>query len=309
MLARCEWRPDFLVVGGHKCGTTSLHTWLDGVPGIEMSTVKEPHYLVRDAVRGRLHVLVDSESDYVDLWSATSARALRGEASVLYLTFADELVASLRSEFDQPPRLVVVVRNPIARARSSFLDVRLKNPDETATTFDEMVAREIERGPWRTDGDGTPTLRHLALSRYARHITTLADHVGEERLHVVVFDDLTQEQDQTFAGILEFLGVEPGDLAAAAVGKAENVGGTEWRSGPVAAAMRHPASVKARRMVAGRLPSTHKWMSRQASRHLSRRAPPMVPETFDTLSRLFEPEVRELEDLLHRDLRHWLHQP
>ena len=119
---------------------------LDKHPGIEMSSVKEPHYLARRGLDGRLPDVVSDRVRYESLWTGDPS-LLRAEASVLYLLFAEEVMRTIRREFDGQPRVVVSLRNPIDRARSSYLDVRLKNPMEQAPTFEAAVAREICRGP------------------------------------------------------------------------------------------------------------------------------------------------------------------
>jgi len=40
-----KW-PNFFIVGATKAGTTSLHAYLNDIPGIYMSPVKEPKYFL-----------------------------------------------------------------------------------------------------------------------------------------------------------------------------------------------------------------------------------------------------------------------
>lgn len=37
--------PNFLIIGGHKCGTTSLYSYLKQHPQIYMPELKEPRFL------------------------------------------------------------------------------------------------------------------------------------------------------------------------------------------------------------------------------------------------------------------------
>ena len=43
--------PNFFIAGASKCGTSSLHAYLQTIPGIYMSRIKEPNYFSRIAIR------------------------------------------------------------------------------------------------------------------------------------------------------------------------------------------------------------------------------------------------------------------
>ena len=45
-------RPDFIVIGAMKAGTTSLHAYLDLHPDIAMSTVKEVRFFTTHRDKG-----------------------------------------------------------------------------------------------------------------------------------------------------------------------------------------------------------------------------------------------------------------
>jgi len=42
--------PNLFIVGAAKAGTTSLHAYLKDIPGIFMSTMKEPNYYNIDVI-------------------------------------------------------------------------------------------------------------------------------------------------------------------------------------------------------------------------------------------------------------------
>ena len=42
--------PNFFIVGSTKAGTTSIHEYLNRIPGIFMSPIKEPHYFSRNDI-------------------------------------------------------------------------------------------------------------------------------------------------------------------------------------------------------------------------------------------------------------------
>ena len=57
-----NYMPNFLIVGAAKCGTSSLHNYLNQHPDIFMPSynargmkVKEPRFLVKEIIKNRVH--------------------------------------------------------------------------------------------------------------------------------------------------------------------------------------------------------------------------------------------------------------
>ena len=88
-------KPNFLIVGAPKCGTTALYKYLSGHPCVFMPEVKEPYYYIKPkecigegpkdlSYRG----FIDQEDAYHALFdAATEAHQAIGEASAGYLHF------------------------------------------------------------------------------------------------------------------------------------------------------------------------------------------------------------------------------
>src|SRR5690606_18050372 len=55
-------RPDFLVVGAPRCGTTALHYYLAQHPGIAMTAIKEPNFFLFDGPGDPRRPLVDDKA-------------------------------------------------------------------------------------------------------------------------------------------------------------------------------------------------------------------------------------------------------
>lgn len=295
--------PDFVIAGGHKCATTSIHSMLDKHPDIQMSEPKEPHYFARRSLRNRIHKGIWSSRDYDALWS--SPESLRGEASVLYLYFAEEVALSMLAECDEPPRIIVSVRNPIDRAFSSFCDVRLKNPDESATSFESAVRRETLGDTRSLAGPGSPTLHHLALGFYADGIETFRRLLGPDHVHLILFDDLRADPGQVMRGIEDFLGIRPSSIAHTE--SPRNRGGVRWRSDSFAHLTRSMNLLRARRALARKAPRLYGRLRSAALSRLTATEDGMSLDTREVLTSLYNDEVKALGRLFQRDLGFWLH--
>jgi hypothetical protein len=294
--------PGFIIVGGHKCASTSLHAMLAAHPAILMSAVKEPHYLAAGALEHRLQSGVWNTTDYFNLWSPNGPEKLTGEASALYLYYAAEVLASIQRELPRAPKIVVSVRNPIDRALSSFRDVRLKNPGESARTFEEAITREIERGPRSLAGSGSPTMRHLALGFYSAGIDQFRSALGTSQVHVVLVDDLKSKRDTTMQEIHAFLGVTPMSQTQVAP---RNVGGVQWRGGPVSLVARSGSAMHLRRRIGAVAPRLHRRVSDLALSRFTEPGADMSATMAGKLGDFYRGEIEALESSLGRDLSHW----
>ena len=80
--------PNFLIVGAAKCGTSSLHNYLNQHSDIFMPSytktgmkVKEPRFLVKDLVKNRLHNGVWDFDSYCKLFKDANEYSLVGEST------------------------------------------------------------------------------------------------------------------------------------------------------------------------------------------------------------------------------------
>ncbi len=122
--------PNLFIIGAAKCGTTSLHEYLDQHPDIFMARVKEPHYFSqverilydykeKFSPEKEYHTWVIKEKDqYLNLFKDGEKSIYRGESSPSYLWDAD--AARKIYAFNPRAKLIVLLRNPIKRAFSHY---------------------------------------------------------------------------------------------------------------------------------------------------------------------------------------------
>ena len=265
-----------------------------------MSREKEPHFLLRDELSTRLFHGVWDAQEYAAQWSGT--KPVRGEVSVYYLYFPDEFIASLRATVPDP-KVVVLLRNPVDRAYSAYLDTRLKTNLEPAATFAEMVDREMERGPRRLDGSISPAKRHLSLGFYSPGLRRLVEELGEDRVHMMLTEDLRPPaQDGALQRLHDFLGVDQWVPQEQVVD--QNKGQLRWDNPLLGAAARGRAAGVARRWLKARVPSVHRRLVATAKKRAVS-APRIEPEMRRRLTDFYAGEVTELEGLVGRSLHHW----
>jgi hypothetical protein len=280
---------DFIIGGAAKSGTTSLYEYFDRHPGVCMSFRKEPNYFSKHYERG--------ESWYDEFFDHCGGGLLRGEASVSYLVFARR---SARRLYDDVPsaRLLFILRNPVERAYSDYwFAVRQGRLQHRKGLFGDLIrGNESIPSYWRPQHDVGDLL--IRRGKYYDSLSTYYDHFDREQTKVLVTGDLSTSG---FEDASEFLGVDPLPDKT-----------------PHANAGSYPTSeflyavYKVGRRVASLFPKPlHEkpdgWKRRVKTRFFQGEAPPpMSAEDRRYLEETYEASVKDLEDLIDRDLSHWI---
>jgi hypothetical protein len=206
--------PNLVVIGAMKCGTTSLHSYLDRHPDIAMSRPKELNFFFGPAdtdsartagqvdwSRGNWHC---GPAWYADQFDATAA--VRGEASPGYTSPSYPEVAARMAAVIPGARLVYAVRDPIARAVSQFLHHR-RDGTETRPVDEALL---------------DPGSQYIARGRYLERLAPfLATGAFEGRITVVAQEQLGSDLAGTLQRLAEDLRVD-GDAWAADPGDRHN---------------------------------------------------------------------------------------
>src|SRR5438093_5987591 len=190
--------PNLLIIGAQKCGTTSLHAYLDLHPDVHMADAKELDFFIAErGWRNGAH------------WYAARFRddaPVRGEASPNYTAWPVwEGVPERAAALVPRARIVYLVRDPIERIESHYLQRRLQ---EGERDYIEAVIGDID----------DPMNLFVARSRYATQLERWLEHFAQEQVLVVAAEDLRDERHATVAAVLEHAGlhdpIEPALLDA-----------------------------------------------------------------------------------------------
>ena len=180
--------PNLIVIGGLKCGTTSLHHYLNLHPEIAMSRPKELNFFVAE-----LNWELGAEW-YASHFDRTSP--IRGESSPHYTNLPRfRGVAERMAEvLDADARFVYMVRDPIDRMLSHYFH----------NVGGGYESRPLEQAL------PDPGSAYVARSRYAMQARPYLEGFGAERLLIVSREELAAEREQTMRRVFEFAGVDPG---------------------------------------------------------------------------------------------------
>jgi hypothetical protein len=202
-------KPNFLIIGSPKCGTTSLYKYLSQHPSIELSDRKEPKFFCwndkdlnfrgNDRVVNQIYATtIQDKQEYLDLFKKKSA-AYIGEASVDY--FHTKNTAKNISDFNPNMKLIVILRNPAERAYSDWKH-NVKMGYENIRSFGKAI-KAIE---YRKRNNGVPYFDYLIKGNYASHLKEYLVHFEKQKLLILFFEDFKKEPEKTCNQILDFLG-------------------------------------------------------------------------------------------------------
>ena len=272
--------PNLVVIGGLKCGTTSLHHYLNLHPQIGMSRPKELNFFVAE-LNWEL-----GPDWYANHFSASDQ--VRGETSPHYTNeprFTG--VAERMSELLGEASIVYMVRDPIDRALSHYLH-------NVSGGYDRRPIDEA----LRDSGSA-----YIQRSLYAMQLEPYLARFGADRIEIVTREELRDEREATMRRLFGFLGVDesfssPQFARQWETGSGKSAGGFRLLD----RAVRMPG-LRALDRNFDRLPESMRWLVERLVHDPGRgEAPkPELPGGLhDELAERFAPDVERLETLTGR---------
>jgi Sulfotransferase domain len=197
-------KPDFVIAGAAKCGTTALYEYLSKHPSVFMPTLKEPGFFSTDLPGG-----VASLAEYRALFAAAPPDSFTGEASTQYV-YSRVAIPGLMAH-NPNVRVIVMLRNPVDAAHSLH-GFAYRYRHENIADFERAWREQPARlGREERAGPDSPVIEYdyRATYRYAEQVRRVLDHVPASQRHFVVYEDFFADPSSHYAGILEFLGLTP----------------------------------------------------------------------------------------------------
>ena len=212
--------PDFLIIGTHRGGTTSLHGYLQQHPCVppmfpRVQNVKGVRYFDESFANGvdwyRSHFATGAYRDF--LRRRHGGPVLSGEASPYYLFHP--AAAERASRVVPGASIIVLLRDPIERAYSHWKRER-RDGTEPHERFEDATAAEPERLAGEEErilGDDSyysyahENFSYVSQGQYVRALRRWLDYYPRERVHVETSERFLQDPQGAYDRILNFLGL------------------------------------------------------------------------------------------------------
>jgi len=177
-------RPNFIVIGAMRAGTTALFEYLRAHPDVYVPDLKELNFFWERWDKG----ITWYEAQFA---AATHERAI-GELSPEYTMYPNRPgVAERIAKLLPDVRLIYLMRDPIARMRSNYI---------------WRLAAGSEHRPISEAFLSDPT--YVWMSSYALQIHEYLRYFDRTRLKLVLSEDLRNRRAETLGEIYDFLGVD-----------------------------------------------------------------------------------------------------
>ena len=301
-------RPNFLVIGAAKSGTTALYKFLKQHPQVHMSPRKHTRFFAYRAENpsfcGPAHrnenvpyAITDLDA-YHALFADAGNKPAIGEASHSYM-YRHE-AADRIYDYDPSMKLVAVIRNPAERAYSHYRQM-LRDEREPIDDFVRALEQEGERireGWW-------PDFHYVSMGLYSSQLRRYYELFDREQIKVYLYEELNADPKSTLGDLFRFLGVDEAFVPETRI--RYNASGIP-RSKSVhklLRALRRTRPTLERLLPEGQTRLLLRLGSNLHNRNLTR--PGLSPRVRrEVTDRYFRDDVLELQDVLRRDLSAWL---
>lgn len=201
--------PDFLIIGSPKCGTTSLHYYLDDHPEIFMPKQKELHYFTAEKLLSlnngsgdksvnQFHVK-DFEKYQKHFSKSTSQSRILGEVSPSYINYP-EIIPTIKKKLGTNIKIVIILRDPIERAFSNYLHL-VREKREELSFYDALNTEEQRKEKGYSD-----FWYYKWNSLYACKVKKYFK--AFDQVYVMTNEDLQNQTLKSIQNLYQFLGVE-----------------------------------------------------------------------------------------------------
>ncbi len=196
--------PSFFVVGAQKAGTSSLHDWLEQLPGVCLPKHKETDFFTFQKLYDR------GLNWYLQQFPDCTEQAVIGEVSPNYMFFP-EACRRIREHIPNA-KFIFIFRHPIDRAYSNYL-MDFHKGYETLS-FQEALLKE--RARWVDEENLRGHWGYIMRGRYAAQVKRFQQVFPESEFMFIKFEDLIAPGEvgaSTFEDICRFIGLQPPFLA------------------------------------------------------------------------------------------------
>jgi hypothetical protein len=177
--------PNLIIIGGLKCGTTSIHHYLGLHPEVQMSKPKELNFFVSEL---NLDLGLDWYRSRFD-----GRFAVRGESSPHYTNLPRFQGVAERIQTHCPDaKLLYMIRDPIKRILSHW--VHAKGAGYESGELEDVLSR--------------PDTGYVQRSMYWMQLQPYLERFDRERIELISSEELQADRQGTMRKAFRFVGVD-----------------------------------------------------------------------------------------------------
>jgi hypothetical protein len=295
-----QHKPNCLVVGAAKAGTTLLYYYLRQHPEVFIPNQKEPCFFLApngsfNFVKGKLAFAILNQQKYETLYKKATQSA-KLDMSTPYLYHYQTTINNIKLYYGSAslPKIVAVLRNPVDRAFSQY-QWRVRDIQE-CLSFDEALKQE----PQRIAEGYSFDFHYFNRGLYASQIAAYKANFREVK--VILFEDLIEDPLRIMKELTEFMNVDE-SFKFSLVAKVNESHGAKfpWLNKLIT------MESKWKFQLLNTIGAERKEKLKSLFMKANRQDPIKIePTSRRLLSELYRSDILQLQDLIGRDLSKWL---
>lgn len=187
--------PNCIVIGAMKAGTTSLHNYLDVHPEVFASKVKEINFFIEEK---NFNKGLDWYKNQFD-----PTIQIRVESSQNYTKrhVFKNVPGKIKSILGEEVKLIYIVREPIQRMKSHYLERLTAGHVENNMNFNDALYKHMEKLPLEEN-------HTVQTSMYAYQLEPYLKLFKKENIHILKSEDLYKDTLKEMNNVFSFLGLK-----------------------------------------------------------------------------------------------------
>lgn len=291
-------KPNLLIVGAAKSGTTSLHNYLNQHIDVFMCKPKEPHFLINEEIgTQRIPIGVSEKIAYEKLFLEGERLKYRGESSVMYLMYPEIVIPKIKEYLGNEVKIIIMLRNPVERAYSGYQHVKRYNIKEDILEFRD--AWDVSEQRYFSNPDMTPASRYKELGLYYNQVKSYLENFNT---HIIIYEDYKLDFQNEMNKVFDFLEINRMEINSEQL---YMVGGWQWKNQKVKSIMTRKNLLKSFLKIIIPFKKVRKLIRQKIQHRNSVDVPPISIEDKSMLKDFYKDDVRRLSELLGRDLNYW----
>ena len=282
-------KPNFFIVGQTKSGTTSLKQYLSQHPDIFIIHEGKGYF--------GFEPTEISKDEYFSLFKEAKNEKRVGEKCTDYLS-SPNTAKKIKENFPDA-KIIMILRNPIDMMYALHSTQLFTETMEDIEDFGEAIKAE----KWRKEenrknpGKWHPHMFYTDIGKYSIQVKRYFEQFGKENVKVIILDDMKKDMKGIFKEVLDFLEVDSDFIPEFKIFNEHR----EYRSRSLQSAMK--SNKFGLRTILRSFPKASS-IYRAVNQPVKKKIP-IDPVLRKKLQEQFLPEIKELGEMIGRDLTFW----
>ncbi|MEO5570228.1 MAG: sulfotransferase domain-containing protein [Bacteroidia bacterium] len=283
---------EIVIAGVQKAATSSLQVYLGQHPEIITHDEREFSFFVQDDEFNKGYSTIFPEYFPEE---SSAKKILIKNVGIIYWEDAMQRL----QQHNPDVKIIIVLRNPVARAYSAYWYARQRSK-ENAITFEDALHSSEKKV---FDKESKAVAAYLERGNYVSQLKNLYKYFKPEQVKIILFEDLKEHTERELKNLFEFCAVS-GEYQPVLEKKLKS--SSQPRSEWLASITNQQTALKSK--IRKLLPAYLRHGVRKKLNELNKKEfipPPINSETKRKLVEHFRPMVDELSIMIGRDLSFW----